>query len=147
MHFARPILALFAAAAMSAVALGAGDAPASVTVTMAPQNNSNESGTATLTQVGKDVQVVIDLSNAPAEAQPAHIHPGTCTNLAPAPKYPLVNVVNGKSTTTLKNVTLSELTSGQFAVNVHKSANDLATYVSCGDIAPAVTPSASPMAQ
>ena len=145
MHFARPILALFAAAAMSSVAIAAGDAPASVTVTMAPQNNSNESGTATLTQVGKDVQVVVDLTNAPAEAQPAHIHPGTCAKLAPAPKYPLSNVVNGKSTTTLKNVTLTELTSGQFAVNVHKSANDLATYVSCGDIKPAMAPSASPM--
>lgn len=147
MHCARPILALFVAAAMSSVALAAGDAPASVTVAMSPQNNSNESGMATLTQVGKDVQVVVDLSNAPAEAQPAHIHPGTCAKLAPAPKYPLSNVVNGKSTTTLKNVTLTELTSGQFAVNVHKSANDLATYVSCGDITAATTPSPSPMAR
>jgi hypothetical protein len=31
-------------------------------------------------------------------------------------------------------VTLADLTSGMFAINVHKSTSDLGTYVSCGDI-------------
>ena len=138
MHLSRLLLALAGAAAMTSFALAA-DPNASVTIKMAAQNNSNETGTATLTQAGKNVQVTIDLSNAPAAAQPAHIHPGTCAKLNPAPKYPLSNVVNGKSTTTLKNVNLGDLTSGAFAINVHKSTSDLATYVSCGDI-PAASP-------
>lgn len=145
MHFSRWLFALAAAASMTAVAFAADPAPMNVTVTMGAQNGSNETGTATLTQRGNDVQVSVDLQNAPAAPQPAHIHPGTCAKLNPAPKYPLSNVVNGKSMTTLKNVKLSDLTSGGFAINVHKSASDLATYVSCGDIS-AVQPSASPAA-
>jgi hypothetical protein len=101
---------------------------------MGAQNGSKESGTATLQQKGKDVVVSVDLNNAPKGAQPAHIHMGTCAKLNPAPKYPLSNVVNGKSTTTIKNVDLDELVEGKYAINVHKSANDLKTYVSCGEI-------------
>lgn len=146
MHFSRLIFASLIAAVMTGSALAAGDAPASLTLAMAPQNGSNESGTATLTQTGKDVQVAIDLQNAPAAAQPAHIHPGTCAKLDPAPKYPLSNVVNGKSMTTVKNVTLSDIAGGSFAINVHKSTDDLKTYVSCGDITMAsAAPQASPM--
>lgn len=146
MHFSRLIFASIIAAVMTGSALAAGDAPASVTLTMSPQNGSNESGTATLTQTGKDVQVAIDLQNAPAAAQPAHIHPGTCAKLDPAPKYPLSNVVNGKSMTTVKNAQLSDLAGGSFAINVHKSTDDLKTYVSCGDITMASpAPAASPM--
>lgn len=146
MQLFRSLLAIAAVAAMGAVALAADPAPTSVTVTMSAQNNSGETGTATLTQTGKDVQVAIDLQNAPAAAQPAHIHPGTCAKLNPAPKYPLSSVMNGKSTTTLKNVNLSDLTGGGFAINVHKSTDDLATYVSCGDItAASPAPEASPM--
>lgn len=141
MYLSRLLFAALTAAAMGAEALAAD--PSSVTVPMSAQKNSNETGTATLTQRGKDLQVVIDLSNAPAAAQPAHVHPGTCAKLAPAPKYPLSPVVNGKSNTLLKNVTLSDLTAAQFAINVHKSANDLATYVSCGDLSSAVAPPAA----
>ena len=140
MHLSRPLLTLgIIAVAMTSGALAAGPST-DVTVPMAAQNKSNETGTATLTQRGKDLQVVINLSNAPAAAQPAHIHPGTCAKLAPAPKYPLSPVVNGKSNTLLKNVNLTDLTGGQFAINVHKSTNDLATYVSCGDMSSAVAP-------
>lgn len=134
MRLSHTAFALLAAAALAAPALAAGSSPASVTVTMNAQNHSNENGTATLMQQGKNVVVTVSLTNAPKAAQPAHIHPGTCANLTPAPKYPLHDVVNGKSTTTLKNVSLSDLTGGKFAVNVHKSANDLKTYVSCGNI-------------
>lgn len=106
----------------------------SVTVKLHAQNSSGENGTAMLTQTAKGVQVVVNLTGAPAAAQPAHIHPGTCMNLNPAPKYPLQNVVNGKSTTMLAGVKLSDLQGGKFAINVHKSTTDLKTYVSCGDI-------------
>jgi Cu/Zn superoxide dismutase len=144
MRFSRLILTAAAAIAVTSTALAAGSAkPAkheamgettNVKVTMGAQNGSKESGTATLQQKGKDVVVSVDLNNAPKGAQPAHIHMGTCAKLNPAPKYPLSNVVNGKSTTTIKNVDLDELVEGKYAINVHKSANDLKTYVSCGEI-------------
>jgi hypothetical protein len=103
-------------------------------VQLKAQNGSGENGTATLTQMKKGVQVVVTIPNAPAAAQPTHIHPGTCAHLNPVPKYPLNNLVHGKSTTLVPGVKLSDLTGGKFAINVHKSTNDLKDYVSCGEI-------------
>ena len=135
-HFTAAVAALVFAG-MSAAVL-ADDAmmssAKSVTVTMHQQNSSGEKGTARLTQDGDDVVVKIDLTGAPNSAQPAHIHPGSCAKLDPAPKYPLTNVVDGKSSSRLKGMKLSALETGDFAINVHKSTSDLKTYVSCGDI-------------
>jgi hypothetical protein len=105
-----------------------------LTVPMHAQNGSGEDGTATLNQQGANVVVTISLVKGTATPQPAHIHEGTCAKLNPTPKYPLSNVVNGKSTTTLKNFKLASLQTGGYAINVHKSTSDIATYVSCGDI-------------
>jgi hypothetical protein len=105
----------------------------SVDVTMAPQSGSNESGTATLTKAGNDTKVVVNLSNATGQ-QPAHIHKGSCSNLDPKPTYPLSPVANGKSETVVK-ASLDDLSKGGYAINVHKSTQDLKTYVSCGEIA------------
>ncbi len=107
-------------------------APTAITLPMAAENGSNESGTATLTQTAKGVHIAVDLKNAPAAAQPTHIHPGTCTKLNPAPEYPLTSLTNGKSVTDLPGKKLSDLTGGKFSINVHKSSDDLKTYVSCG---------------
>ena len=104
-----------------------------VTVELAEQNASGESGTATLTAEGEQTRVVLDLSNPASDSQPAHIHAGTCDNLDPAPAFPLPNVENGSSDATV-DVTLDELTGGEYAVNVHKSNDEADVYVSCGDI-------------
>lgn len=105
----------------------------SVKVTMAPQSGSKESGTATLTKEGADTtKVVVDLTGATGQ-QPAHIHKGTCSNLDPKPTYPLSPVANGKSETVVK-ASLDDLEKGGYAINVHKSAQDVKTYVSCGEI-------------
>jgi hypothetical protein len=104
------------------------------TVTLGEQNGSGESGTATLTEEGDKTKVVVDLQGASSTAaQPAHIHKGTCAKLNPVPEYPLSNVQSGKSTTTV-NESLDELKDEAYAINVHKSAADLKTYVACGDI-------------
>jgi hypothetical protein len=106
----------------------------SMKVTMAPQSGSSESGTATLTKEGADTtKVVVNLSGATGQ-QPAHIHKGTCANLDPKPTYPLSPVSNGKSETVVK-ASLDDLSKGGYAINVHKSAQDVKTYVSCGEIA------------
>jgi len=97
-------------------------------------NKSNENGTAMLTQVKGGVQVVVTLKNAPKTAQPTHIHVGTCGNINKSPEFALLNTVAGKSSTVVKGVTLAQLLAGHYAINVHKSSSDLATYVSCGNI-------------
>jgi hypothetical protein len=104
------------------------------TVQLKAQNGSNETGTATITETGNNqIEVTVNLSNAPSEAQPAHIHKGTCANLNPTPQYPLTSLTSGKSTTTVAT-NLTELTSQPYAINVHKSTTEVATYVSCGEI-------------
>ena len=108
--------------------------PTSVTVHMKALNHSGETGTATLTQVGNNVKVEVNIKGAPSGAQPTHIHPGTCTKLNPAPEAPLSPLTNGKSVTVLSGKKLSAFLGGKYSINVHKSSNDLATYVSCGVI-------------
>ena len=99
------------------------------------QNNSGESGTATLTKAGdKQTKVVLEVKGAPSGAsQPVHIHKGTCDKLDPKPAYPLSPVVNGKSETTV-NASLEDLEKGGYAINGHKSAQEVSTYVFCGPI-------------
>lgn len=122
----------FCAAALAASGALAQDKP--VTVNLSAQNASGESGTATLTPQGDKTQVVIKLTGAPdATAQPAHIHDGSCAKIDPKPRVPLQNVVSGNSTTTL-DMKLGDIMSKGGAINVHKSAADLKTYVACGDM-------------
>src|SRR5437764_4694404 len=121
-----------------------------VVINLAPQNNSGLSGTATLTDIGGG-KTRVDLNvTGPAGDYPAHIHMGTCANLNPAPQYPLTNVRNGQSTTDV-DASLATIQQSPHAINLHKSAEDIATYVACGDIAvagastaPATTTTTSP---
>ena len=100
---------------------------------MTAQNGSGEDGTVTATAVdATHTEIVIQLANGPATPQPAHVHDGTCAQLNPTPHYPLNNVINGMSDTVIP-VALDVLTGGGYAVNVHKSAAEVSTYVSCGD--------------
>jgi len=123
--------AIFAALA-AVVALTSGAFAQETTVKLEAQNNSNESGTATLTPAGDSTKVVLDVKGADG-TQPTHIHKGTCAKLDPKPAFPLSPVVNGKSESTVK-ASMKDLTSGGYVINGHKSAQDLKTYVFCGDI-------------
>jgi hypothetical protein len=137
MQFNKILLAGAVALALAAPLAVDAKKSAGETFPIAAQNGSGETGTVTLTADGSDkTTVTVALTGAPADAQPAHIHPGSCAKLDPAPKYPLTNVVAGKSTTTV-DASLASLTSGSFAVNVHKSTADLKDYVACGDLAKA----------
>jgi Cu/Zn superoxide dismutase len=126
----KRLLPVFAATVLGVAGVAlAQNAP--VTVKLDEQNKSGESGTVTITPQGGKTQIVVQLKGAPATAQPAHIHAGTCANLDPKPKIPLQNVVNGKSTTVV-DMPMSEVMNG--AINVHKSTDDIKTYVACGDL-------------
>jgi hypothetical protein len=93
-----------------------------------------------------------EAGNAP---HPAHIHNGTCDNLGDV-VYPL-NDVTGDIISATPNATpaapgeaasgsviaqsqtevdasLDDLTSGEYAVNVHKSAEEIDVYIACGNI-------------
>lgn len=105
-------------------------------INMGQQNNSGEAGSASVADAKSGgVDVTIQIKSEPKGAsQPAHIHKGTCTKLDPAPWKPLTSVISGKSFTHIPGVTVAEIKKGKYAINVHKSANDLKTYVSCGDL-------------
>jgi hypothetical protein len=106
----------------------------SVEVDLGEQNGSGQTGTATLTSTGDGkTQVTIELSNPPADPQPAHIHKGTCIELDPTPAFPLESVEGGSSDTEVE-VSLEDLQGAEYAVNVHKSEADAQTYVACGNI-------------
>jgi len=103
-------------------------------VVLNEQNNSGEYGNVTLTEKDGNVVVSVMVNNAPrGVAQPAHIHAGSCIALGDV-VYPMTNVVNGKSETTLK-VTMDELKNKMpLSINVHKSAAQANVYVSCGNL-------------
>jgi hypothetical protein len=117
-----------------------------VRITLIDENGSGEDGSAQLTDQGDNTtKVELLMLNAPEGAvQPAHIHKGSCANLDPNPAYPLNNITDGKSTTVV-NVSLTELTSEKYAINVHKSAAEISVYVSCGNLPVGTGSSSGPM--
>jgi plastocyanin len=85
------------------------------------------------------------------EAHPAHIHSGTCDQLGDV-VYPLADVVTQSgeemgagghpvklSEVNHVDVPLQEILDGGHAINVHLSAEEIGTYIACGDIGGAVT--------
>src|SRR5688572_8978245 len=105
-----------------------------VMVELAEEDGSGESGTATLTAMGDQTRVVLELRNPTTDSQPAHIHKGSCgPALDPEPLHGLLNVMQGRSETVV-NVPLSELTAGELAINIHQSDAELETYVACGNL-------------
>jgi hypothetical protein len=124
----------FALVAVLAIAVAAcQSASPSRTITLRTLNDSGVTGTVSFTDLGGRTGVEIRVDPAGNPDMPAHIHPGTCDNLTPQPKFPLENVRNGVSTTVVPAST-DELFAGNLAVNVHKSNDDLKTYTACVDI-------------
>lgn len=110
---------------------------AEVLVPLAGQNNSLQAGSASLVEnVEGKVVVTLNLSGGNfTMPQPAHIHLGVCPKPG-AVKYPLTDVIDGQSVTTLP-VSLTELKAdgAAMAINIHKSAAEVSTYTACGDLA------------
>ena len=129
-------LLAIAIAALALAACGGDDDEAGsdeVTVELAEVGGSGQTGTATLTAEGEKTRVVISVDSPVSDSQPAHIHEGTCDELNPEPEYGLPNVTAGSSDSTV-DVSLDELTSEAYAINLHMSNDDLTTYTSCGNI-------------
>jgi hypothetical protein len=106
-------------------------AAASRTVELETLNDSGVTGSAVLTDLGDgQTEVVVTVDPAGHLDMPAHIHPGTCVDLVPQPRFPLQNVVDGSSETTI-DVPLDELFAGGLALNLHASPDDYGTYTAC----------------
>src|SRR3989344_1475678 len=104
-------------------------------INLAAQNDSTQTGTATLIdQNNNKTKVVIEINNwKPGVAEPAHIHLGACPTPG-AVKYPLNNVVNGRSESMVDKTLAELLKELPLAVIVHKSTAEASVYVACGDI-------------
>jgi len=86
-------------------------------------------------------------SEAHMDAHPAHIHAGSCAELGEV-VFPLSDVVlpTGEmmgadgghpveiSDTNLPDVQLQTILDGDHAVNIHLSADEIGTYIACGNI-------------
>jgi len=88
-----------------------------------------------------------------AEVHPAHIHNGTCAELGDvvAPLNDVTHIgddaertgaassIPVKTSLTVVDMPLQEIIDGGHAINVHLSADEIDTYIACGDIGGAVT--------
>jgi hypothetical protein len=127
-------------------------APSTITFSMHSENGSKLEGIATIGNAGDRrhpaVTVMLLYENVmfiPELQYPTEIRAGKCGDVESQHAYSLNAVQSGRSSTTLKGVSLAKLLSHPYAVNVH-AANAIERYVSCGEIArPAlVVPAASP---
>src|SRR5687767_11893635 len=105
-----------------------------LTLDLQEQNDSGITGTVAFSPTSEGrIEVEIEVDGSDGGPHPAHIHPGSCADLDPTPKWPLRDVVDGKSKTTI-DADLRELTAGEHAVNVHDSTENLDLYVACADV-------------
>jgi hypothetical protein len=93
-------------------------------------------------------QTPVSQADTEAEAHPAHIHSGTCDQLGDV-VYPLADVTYptgeqmgaaGGHEVKISEVNhvdapLQELLDSEHAINVHLSAEEIGTYIACGNIA------------
>lgn len=98
------------------------------------QNGSGISGTATLSPTSEGaLEVELEVDGSEGGPHPAHIHRGSCAELDPNPAFPLADVVDGRSESTVE-VELTDLTVDEYALNVHESAANASSYVACADV-------------
>ena len=106
-----------------------------VVIQLAEQESSGQSGTATLTVVGDQTEVVLILNPGPSanDPQPVHIHFGACGANLGSVAYALSDVIAGESTT-LVAASLVSVRDGNHAINLHTSYPEIRVYTACGNI-------------
>ena len=106
--------------------------------TLAQVNNSRVRGTAAVQSVAVGSGVTISIEGATPGAQhPWHVHVGRCGSngaIVGSVNYPVLQVgSDGRASANITiNAALRENES--YHVNVHRSAADLATIISCGNL-------------
>jgi hypothetical protein len=139
MRRARLLAAPLALAVLALAVLAAGaGAPVvaqwgPLTLAVAALGGSNLAGTATLADLGEGrTRVEVQLPPDGGD-HPMHVHEGPCAEVDPVPWYALANVQQGASGTDVA-LTVADLTQAPKSILVHRSPQDLDTYVACADI-------------
>lgn len=102
--------------------------------TLLELNGSGVEGRVTLVELAPDrTRVEMDVDDAGNASMPAHIHPGSCADLVPQPKYALEQVIDGQSTTEVA-AGIDELLGGDQALNLHRSNDAMDDYTACVDL-------------
>lgn len=104
-------------------------------VRLEEENSSGIRGTAVLTDNGDNtttIKIVLKADMKGAK-HPAHLHEGTCTGSIPTVRYPLEDVVNGRSTTRVQ-ASLATLLSEPLYINIHPSHKKLQPVITCGSL-------------
>jgi hypothetical protein len=122
-----------------AVAIAAAVAPMKWTAHLQPMNGSKIEGNATVTPDGASkMTVTLTIAGAePGATYPWHIHTGKCGPggvYGPGSAYTPIKADPYGAAKLTVTVPIAAPESGDYHVNVHKSASDMATIVSCGDL-------------
>jgi hypothetical protein len=99
-------------------------------------NGSGVSGDATLTDNGDGTTTIDVLVDGASGDHPIHLHEGTCAELGDV-VVTLTTVDSSGSSVTDVPVPLATIQDpevGPHAINIHLSADDIATYIACGDV-------------
>lgn len=114
--------------------------PRELRFTMKADNNSGQVGFAVLTDRGATLDALVEVSRSDiTDAQPLHIHSGTCGEIGPVvvgltPLTPVpADPATFRSETRGVKLSFKDLTGGAYAVNAH-DARDTGVYVSCGEV-------------
>ena len=104
-----------------------------------PGAGSNITGTADVEAKDKATKAEISIKGATAGSElPWHVHSGKCGSNGPivgaATAYPTIKVNKDGSGKAEAKLDMATPASGEYFVNVHKSAADLKTIVACGDL-------------
>jgi hypothetical protein len=129
----------FAAIAALVCTVVAARMPMKWTATLQPGSGSSISGSATVEPAGGQSKATVTLTGgSPNTTYPWHVHAGACGGngkvVGPATAYTPIKTDaygGGKVTVTLP---FAAPDSGSYYVNVHKSATDMGTIVSCGNL-------------
>lgn len=135
------VLALVVTTATAIVSLAPGVATAdgAVTIVLREVNDSGVTGSAIVSPAG-DRSVVGLVVRGTTGGLPAHLHLGSCRTAEPMPLFPLTDAFPEAVTTTAIDLPLAEIRGGEYAIVVHRRAEDLAilldaaSIVACGDL-------------
>ncbi|MBI4218682.1 MAG: hypothetical protein HY682_00965 [Chloroflexi bacterium] len=104
-----------------------------VEVDLKAEGDFGQDGKATFKADDDKTIVTIEMESGEAGmSQPAHIHKDSCAAKSDI-EFPLENVVDGKSETTL-DVSFDDLFGEERSINVHKSEDEADVIVACGDL-------------
>jgi hypothetical protein len=105
------------------------------TVTLAQEYDSGIHGTATTVEEGDNLVVTITLTGRlGASPYLAHIHGGACDQPHVRSAYVLNPVIDGKSMTTLHDVSIATLSHGNYSIGIHSKVANVARHLACGAI-------------